>query len=206
MVWDSEWKQEMSRRYWEDFTADLRLHAITHMPQKLAHRVRTILKLRGVNIFSRINVSVKHMSVECWTKISFPLTTEENKNVDTDTPGDINFTTGNRVNIKSTGPSYDSVIVNPPLTHRKTDRSALLILMKAFGSCEKYSWAWDQDLLEMIQVYELAAEFCSLDPDTKPRGIPIMPEGCALFYYGSYVKNKDDFYDSAISMLLTWFN
>jgi len=68
--------------------------------------------------------------------------------------------------------------------------SGLQGLLKAFGSRRKYCGLWDEDLVGVIEVFELAAEMCSLTPDEMLKGLSVMLDGDAFSYYGTHVRGN----------------
>lgn len=91
------------------------------------------------------------------------------------------------------------------LSGQRTLSAGLHRLMKAFGNRQKYFGWRDEDLVGVIEVYELAPNMCDLSQDGMMKGLPALLDGQALSYLFSRVKNTSQTYDEAISALFSLF-
>ena len=68
----------------------------------------------------------------------------------------------------------------------------------------KYSGEWNEDILEVIEVYEVTCAMVGVSEAMKREGIPIMLASTALTHYTTHLKDKET-YQEVIDGLKAWF-
>ena len=76
---------------------------------------------------------------------------------------------------------------------------------KALTGRDRYSVNWEEDLLGIIEVFEMTSGIHGLTDDEKHEAIPFMLEGAALSYYASNIKTVSTSYTDALGRLKAWY-
>lgn len=75
--------------------------------------------------------------------------------------------------------------------------------MKAFKGKRIFSGSWEEDLNNVISVYDTFASMCGKNADEKLNAAPDILKGDALSYLSKHSSSCNSFYD-AMSKLRSW--
>lgn len=77
--------------------------------------------------------------------------------------------------------------------------------MKSFIGKLTISGSWEEDLDNVLSIFNTLATMCKVAPDEKLKAIQIMQKGDALSYFSSKI-NLCATFDDAIELLRNWYN
>lgn len=77
--------------------------------------------------------------------------------------------------------------------------------MKAFHGKPMFAGTWEEDLENVISVFNTLSTVCELSQEEKLKAVPIMLRDDVLNYYSSNYDRCDTFED-AIALLRSWYN
>ena len=200
---------------WSDFVNDFCDIAFEHLDKDSLYGIRHILQTSGVTVESRRGLPLKRALLTCWRSANAPICISSNVSPQSDalTAGEKNDDGTSAPTIKP--PPRTTLVVSRREESRDDDHSsiaktarddpkALDSVVKALNGRQRYSGKFDEDLLEILEVYELNCKLYNVGESVMRGGIIHCLAGPALGYYGKHLQNCQS-YKEAVDGLLQWF-